>query len=702
MRTARTSQRPDKYNISTLPIYEIPESIAGLYKLHQKIACAWLRDQGHSLHTYRFGFARTAWLLEGLRLGFPWHMGGLMPESVEKRLTAILMMDVVGYSRQMAANEAGTLARVTAARREVFDGAVTGHGGRVVKLMGDGALVEFPSVTGAVLAARAIQQGLASFNAARPGDEPLQVRIGVNLGEVIVQDGDLYGDGVNVAARLEALAEPGAILIAGAARAQLRDLDGVGFKDLGPQWVKNIPEPVHVFRITDGDGDSVLNRSRPVPRRLAPAALVAVVVLLGAAWWFVPQVRDMLAPTVAPVASLASESRPSLAVMPFENLSGDAEQNYFSDGMADSLISDLSKVSGLLVIARNTSFSFRDRGESMDARSVGAELGVRYVVAGSVQRSGRKVRISANLTDAQNGIQLWGARLDREFEDLFALQDDVTTQIIGALQVELSQEERRRLSKRYTGSLDAYDLYLRAWEEIWRFNEDARRNGQAFLLRALRIDPDFALAKALLATTYTNRAGVALLDNEQVLEQGYRIALEAVEIDPDLPQVYTSLGLVHMFRREYAEAEAAFKRAVQIDPNYADGYGLQGWNRLYAGNPQAGWDSFQYALRLNPRAPFPYLNAMSEIQFSLRNYERSLELGLEALERNPEALRQRLFLAATYMGLERVEDARWEIEEALLLQPELRLRDIPFIAPYGKPEALEHLTGLLRLAGLPE
>ncbi len=528
-----------------------------------------------------------------------------MPESVEKRLTAILIMDVVGYSRQMAANEAGTLARVTAARREVFDGAVTGNGGRVVKLMGDGALVEFPSVTGAVLAARAIQQGLASFNAARPGDEPLQVRIGVNLGEVIVQDGDLYGDGVNVAARLEALAEPGAILIAGAARAQLRDLDGVGFKDLGPQWVKNIPEPVHVFKITDGDGDSVLNRPRPVPRRLAPAVLVAVVVLLGAAWWFVPQVRDMLAPTVPPVASLASESRPSLAVMPFENLSGDAEQNYFSDGMADSLISDLSKVSGLLVIARNTSFSFRDRGESMDARSVGAELGVRYVVAGSVQRSGRKVRISANLTDAQNGIQLWGARLDREFEDLFALQDDVTTQIIGALQVELSQEERRRLSKHYTDSLDAYDLYLRAWEEIWRFNEDARRNGQAFLLRALRIDPDFALAKALLATTYTNRAGVALLDNEQVLEQGYRIALEAVEIDPDLPQVYTSLGLVHMFRREYAEAEAAFKRAVQIDPNYADGYGLQGWNRLYAGNPQAGWSFFSVCFAAKPPCTVP-------------------------------------------------------------------------------------------------
>jgi TolB-like protein/class 3 adenylate cyclase/tetratricopeptide (TPR) repeat protein len=626
-------------------------------------------------------------------------MGGLMPETVEKRLTAILIMDIVGYSRQMAANEAGTLARVTAARREVFDGAVTGHGGRVVKLMGDGALVEFSSVSGAVLAARAIQRGLAEFNAAWPGDEPLQVRIGVNLGEVIVQDGDLYGDGVNVAARLEALAKPGTILIAGAAQAQLRDLDGVGFEDLGPQWLKNIPEPLHVFRITDGVGVV----TRPGPRWwLAPAVLAAVVVLLGAAWWFVPQVRDMLATTAPSVAHLASESRPSLAVMPFENLSGDPAQSYFSDGMADSLISDLSQVSGLLVIARNTSFSFRDRGESMDARSVGAELGVRYVVAGSVQRAGRKVRISANLTDSQTGIQLWGARLDREFEDLFALQDDVTTQIIGALHVELSQEERRRLSKRYTNSLDAYDLYLRAYEEIWRFNEEARKAAKSILLRALRIDPDFALAKALLATTYTNRAGVALLNNDQVLDEGYRIALEAVAIDPDLPQVHTSLGLVHMFRREYAEAEAAFKRAVQIDPNYADAYGLQGWNSHYAGNSQAGWDAFQIALRLNPRAPFPYLNAMAEIQFSQRNYEKTLELGLKALERNPEALRQRLFLAAAYMGLERIEDARWEIEEALLLQPELRLNDIPFIAPYRKPEALGHLIGLLRRAGLPE
>ena len=626
-----------------------------------------------------------------------------MSDNVEKRLAAILMMDIVGYSRQMAANEVGTVARVTAARQEVFDGAIIGHGGRVVKLMGDGALVEFPSVSGAVLAARAIQWGLGEFNTSRPKDEPLQVRIGMNLGEVIVQDDDLYGDGINVAARLEALAEPGTILIAGAARAQLRDLDGVGFEDLGLQRVKNIPEPVHVFRVMDGDG--VAMSSRPVQRQRRVGLTVlaaAVLVLVGAAWWFAPQVRVMLAPGEPTVMPLASEGRPSLAVMPFENLSKDPEQSYFSDGMADSLISDLSQVSGLLVIARNTSFSFRDRGESMDARSVGAELGVRYVVAGSVQRAGRNVRISANLTDTQTGIQLWAERLDREFEDLFALQDEVTTQIIDALHVELSQEEKRRLSKRYTDSLDAYDLYLRAWEEIWLYNDDSRRNAQDLLRRALQIDPGFALAKGLLATTYTNRAGVAHLDNEQVLEHGYRIALEAVEIDPDLPQVHASLGLVHLFRRENAEAEAAFKRAIEIDPNYADGYGLLGWNSNYSGNPQTAWDMFQYALRLNPRAPFPYLNAMSEIQFSQRNYEKSLELGLRALERNPGALRQRLFLAATYMGLERTEDANWEIEEALLLQPELRLRDITFIAPYRKPDAMEHLTTLLRRAGMPE
>ena len=626
-----------------------------------------------------------------------------MSQQVEKRLAAILMMDIVGYSRLMAANEAGTVARVTAARQEVFDGAVTGHGGRVVKLMGDGALVEFPSVSGAVLAARAIQQGLADFNAARPKDEPLRVRVGVNLGEVIVQDYDLYGDGVNVAARLEALAEPDTVLITGAARAQLRDLDGVGFEDLGLQCVKNIPEPVHVFRVIDGDG--VVMSSWPVQRQRRiglPVLAAAALVLVAAAWWLAPQVGNMLAPRETTVTSLASEGRPSLAVMPFDNLSDDTEQSYFSDGMADSLISDLSQVSGLLVIARNTSFSFRDRGESMDARSVGAELGVRYVVAGSVQRAGSNVRISANLTDTQTGLQLWAQRLDRQFEDLFALQDEVTTQIIDALQVELSQEEKRRLSKRYTDSLDAYDLYLRAWEEIWLYNDESRRNAQDLLRRALQIDPGFALAKGLLATTYTNRAGVAHLDNEQVLEQGYRIAIEAVEIDPDLPQVYASLGLVHLFRRENAEAEAAFKRAVEIDPNYADGYGLVGWNSNYSGEPETAWDMFQYALRLNPRAPFPYLNAMSEIQFSLRNYEKSLELGLQALERNPGALRQRLFLAATYMGLERAEDASWEIEEALLLQPELRLRDIPFIAPYSEPDAMEHLTSLLRHAGLPE
>lgn len=614
----------------------------------------------------------------------------------QRRLAAIMMLDVAGFTRLMGEDESGTLALVLDARRSHVEPALSRHGGRLVKLLGDGALAEFASVTGALDCARDIQTGMRNH--------PLKLRIGINLGEVIVEEDDIYGDGVNVASRIEGLARPGGIAVSHSVYEQARSRGGYRFVDGGKQMVKNVAEPVAVFHLSadDSQAEAVRPASSPRRRRWLPLALAACVVIAGAVYaLLVGDLRLWTDDAPPPVGAVVAEDRPSLVVLPFENLSGDPEQTYFSDGMTDNLINDLSQIGGLLVIARNTSFSFRDRQEPMDARTVHKVLGVRYVVEGSVQRAGDHVRINANLVDGTTGFQLWAGRLDREFSDLFALQDQVASQIIDALKIELTQDQQRRLSKRYTDNLKAYDLFLRAWEEVWRFNEESRQIAQGFLWSALAIDPDFALAKAILATTYTNRTGVSLTMNAESLETAYRLAGQAVATDPELPAVHASLGLVHMFRREYDQADASFARALELDPNYADGYGMQAWNWHYAGDSERALAGFEYALRLNPRAPFPYLSAIAEVHYSLGDLDAALAISTEALERNPEALRQRLLQGAIFAEMGRIEDAEWEVVEALALESGIRAINLPDIYPFREDDVLMRLEQALRSAGLP-
>ena len=429
------------------------------------------------------------------------------------------------------------------------------------------------------------------------------------------------------------------------------------------------------------------------------AALVSVAVVASVFWPFV-QGNNPVAPTTDMVLGSEADTRPSIAVLPFDNLSGDPDQSYFSDGIAQNLITDLSRVSGLLVIARNTSFSFR--GQQVNPRDIAGEMGVRYLVEGAVQKSGNLVRINASLTDVSSGYQVWAGKLDREFTDLFALQDEVTAAITNALHVELTQEERRLMSKRYTDSLEAYDLYLRAWEELWRFNAGSRLTAINYLNEAIDIDPGFALAIAMKATTYTNRSGASLTHSQHSLDTAFELAQQAVELDPELPAVQSALGIVHMFRREYDLAEKAHDRAVELDPNFADGYAMRAWNLHFAGNYEQALNDFQYALRLNPKPPFPYLNALGEIYFSLGQYEKAVELSQEALARNPNGQRLRLFLAISYAQLGRVEEAEWEVQELLLLEPDMTISAIPAIAPYKDPAMVEQLIANARLAGVPE
>jgi len=629
----------------------------------------------------------------------------LVIEGKQRRLAAILMLDVVGYSRLMAEDETGTLSRFLDVRSTSLEPIISKHDGRIVKLMGDGALVEFLSVTEAMQCAIEIQEDMAKLNADSVDIEPLNLRIGINLGEVIVDDDDIYGNGVNVAARVETLARPGGIAITGTVREHLRANLKVGFEDAGDVEVKNIPQPIRVFHVRSSDAElpeiSATVRAGSNHRRYRPwigVAIALVAAALSAVWW--TTYSSSLGP--ASDSEVQISDKPSVAVMPFDNLSGDVEQKYFSDGMTDNLITDLSQIGGLLVIARNTSFSFRDRGEATDAQSVGETLGVRYVVQGSVQRAGSHLRINTNLIDARTGLQVWASRFDREFKELFALQDEVATRIIDALQVELTEEERRQLSRRYTTSLPAYDLYLRAWGEIWRFNAEGRAKSQELLRTALELDPDFAIAKALLATSYTNRTGAAFADNDAMLEVAFDLATDAVELAPDIPAVQSTIGLVHMFRREFEEADEAFDRAIELAPSNADAIAMQAWSRHFSGQSELALEGLSHAMILNPRAPFPYLNAIAEVHLSLGNYEESIRYSLDAVSRNPEALRLRILLAAAYSELGQIDDAQWEIEEALLLQPELSLASMYYISPYRDPETMERLIQALRTAGLPE
>jgi len=384
-------------------------------------------------------------------------------DRVERRLAAIFAGDVAGYSRLMGQAEAGTLARLNALRRELIDPEIAEHKGRIVKTTGDGILIEFPSVVEAVSCAVAVQHGMASRNAAIPLDQRIEFRIGINLGDVIVEDGDIHGDGVNVAARLEALAEPGGICVSRVVRDQVRDKLDIAFEDLGEQALKNIARPVRVFRV------------RP----------------------------DAAVSAVSPAPALALPDKPSIAVLPFENMSGDPEQEYFADGMVEDIITGLSRIKWLFVIARNSTFVYK--GRAVDVKQIGRELGVRYVLEGSVRKLGNRVRITGQLIDTANAAHVWAERYDRALDDIFALQDELTMSVVGAIEPTLRRAEIERARRKRPDSLDAYDLYLRALPFAFSAMPETADKAVPSLEQAIAIEPDYAAAHALIAWCYEVR-----------------------------------------------------------------------------------------------------------------------------------------------------------------------------------------------------
>ena len=623
---------------------------------------------------------------------------------MERKLTAILAADVVGYSRLMEIDEAGTLAALKSHRADLIDPEIAKWRGRIVKLMGDGALVEFASVVNAVSCALAIQEGIAGRNESLPEDRRIAFRIGVHLGDVMIEGDDIYGDGVNVAARLEGLAEPGGICISQQAFDQVETKLNLAYEDLGEQRVKNLARPVRTYRLRSGGEASpepVATKRRGLSEnQIIGSAVVVLFIVAGLmlGWWQ-PWVSEEEPASVEHMA-LPLPDKPSIAVLPFTNLSNEPSEQYFADGMTEDLITDLSKVSGLFVIARNSVFTYK--GRAVKIQQVAEELGVRYVLEGSVRRAGGQVRINAQLIDATTGGHLWAERYDGTLDDVFALQDEVSRKIVSALAVTLTPDEQQR-SNQAQASPEAYDLLLRGLERFRRFTREANVEAREYFERAVETDPDFARAHADIALTHAEDIFHGWSESP---ERSSRLALEkaqyALTLDDNSRVAHFALAFTYLNMMRYDEALAANQRVLELNPNHAEGHAQRGLILSHVGRPAEALEAIRIAMRLDPRHPFFYVWILGQAQFLLKQTEEAIAQFEKSIESNPDFAIGHLMLASAYAHVGRIEDAQWEAEEILVLLPDFTLTAEREKAAYKDPAHLEYYLEGLRKAGLPE
>ena len=587
--------------------------------------------------------------------------------SENRKLAAILAADVVGYSRLASADEDRTLARLRALRSDLIDPTIAVHNGRVIKRTGDGALVEFRSVVDAVRCAIEVQNGMVERNAGVPQDRRIEFRIGIHLGDVVEEsDGDLMGDGVNIASRLEGVAAPGAICLSEDAYRQVKARLDLSVSDLGNTQLKNIAEPIRVYSLQVGTAGAKATATSEFP---------------------------------AALASTAPPPKLSIAVLPFANMSGDAEQEYFADGISEDTITALSKLSQLFVIARNSSFTFK--GRNVNVQEVGRSLGVRYVLEGSVRKSGNRVRITAQLIDATTGGHLWAERFDRDLTDIFAVQDDVTQHIVGALALNLTEGDRQRLATEQTDNLEAYDCFLRGREQLWRFTREQNNQARELLQRAIELDPKFASAYAFLAIAhgldYINRWSTSPSTS---VEQAEEFATRAVALDDRNPYAHWALGIINLHLRRHDVAIREAERSISLAPNLAEGHESLGNALHYSGRSEEALACFDRAMALNPYYPDMFLHFQAQAMFQLGRYEDAVASLKRRLVRNPGTDVSRVLLAASYGHLGRFDEAREEWQEVFRINPDYSLEHRRKVLPYKNPADFELVVDGLRKAAL--
>jgi TolB-like protein/Tfp pilus assembly protein PilF len=587
-------------------------------------------------------------------------------EQIERRLVAILMADVAGYSRLIGLDDEGTLARLNAHHAELIEPKIKEHRGRIVRTTGDGLLVLFVSAVDALRCAVEIQRAMTERNTKIPADRRIEFRMGVNVGD-IVEGASIHGDGINVAARLEALAEAGGICVSSRvqedAQGSLGRL-GIAFEDIGQHQLKNIQHAVHVHRVLLDQGETKAKPSLPIP------------------------------------------DKPSIAVLPFQNMSGDPEQEYFADGMVEEIITGLSRFRWLFVIARNSSFAYK--GRAVDVKQVGRELGVRYLLEGSVRKSANRVRIAGQLIDASSGTHLWADRFEGALEDVFELQDQVTASVVGAIAPRLQQAEIERARHKPIESLDAYDLYLRGLANAYKWSRASTDEALRLFYKAIELDPDFSAAYAAAASCFgiRKRSGW-VIDRDQEVAEARRLARRAVQLSKDDATVLCLAGFaLALVANELDDGAAFLDRALLINPNLASGWYNGGWVKVFLGEPDRAIEYFAHAMRLNPIDPNLFLMqaGMAQAYFFAGRYDEAVSWAKMALREVPDSHPALRIAAASCALAGRDEEAKKLTARLLEIDPALRISSLlqNVLGPYRQPEHPAKIADALRKAGLPE
>ncbi len=615
-----------------------------------------------------------------------------------RKLAAVFYADVAGYSRLTGEDEEGTHRRLSA-HLDILAQSIKSHNGAVVHYAGDAVLAEFQTVTEAMACAVDVQREFRDNNAPLPDERKVQFRIGVNLGEVIVDRDDIYGDGVNVAARLESLAEPGGICVSEAVRGAVGTKLAIAFDDMGRQRVKNIAQPVQAYRVVLDPARRMRGHGSRRPWMLLGAAAAVIAVVAGVLGWRTPWVPREEPASVERMAYPLPD-KPSIAVLPFANMSGDATQEYFSDGLTENIITTLSKLPDVFVIARNSTFTYK--GQAVKVQRVAEELGVRYVLEGSFQRADSRIRVHAQFIDALSGRHVWAERFDRQWSDVFALQDDITRNIVSALELKLTEDQQARLARRYTSSVEAYDFFLRGQTAYSAYEVERARE---MFERAIALDADFARAYGALAYTYYRPGELGPTEGgvEPQLGRALELARTAVAKDPALPQPLVVLAEIVATGDPTAALEAA-RKAIDLDPNFGDAYTVLAFIRTNAGHADEAVALMEKALRLNPHPPSEYYFVQGRALFFTEQFRASIAATTKAVEINPAYAEARIYLAAAYAQQGQQADAAWEVAQLLAADEGLTVEGIRTTSAALIQDAgyLDTLSEGLRAAGLPE
>ena len=629
-------------------------------------------------------------------------------EGFKRKLAAILSADVEGYSRLMDDDEEATVHTLTAYRNEIKN-LVQQYRGRTVDTPGDNILAEFTSIVDAVNCAVEIQRELAERNAELPENRRMEFRIGVNLGDVIEEEGRIYGDGVNIAARVEAMAEAGGICISGRAYDQVENKLGLEYENLGEHQVKNITRPIRVFRVLSFPGAAahrVVQAKKTLGRKwrkMAYAASAVFVVGIAAlvVWnFFLPSSPPLESASVEKMA-FPLPDKPSIAVLPFENLSGDLEQDYFSDGLTDRIISTLSKLRGLFVISRTSTFVYK--GKPVKIQKIAEDLGVKYVLEGSVQRTVDRIRITAQLIDATTGHHIWSEGYDRKQKDIFEIQDDITIEITKALRIELVDGEQARVWQKQATNLRAFEKSLQGLNCFFQHTKEdnaiARRLGE----EAIALDPMFAEPYALVGWTHFYDARFGWAESRAgSIKMAIKYAQKAIELDDTLDHPYLVIGGTYLVQGQHEKAVAQGKRAIALNPNGALNYSALSGFVGCSGNWEESIELGKKSIRLNPFPPADYFHWPGRAYFMIGQLDESIATWKKALQKNPDYLPAHAFLAACYSLLDRHTEASAAAKEVMRINPKFRLASYAKTLPYKNKADIERYVAALRKAGLPE